>query len=180
MALLLVLPTAALALRRSSQDEVEAYRAAFEAKIEAAFDAVKSTPAIVWDLRGNGGGLTQVGLDIASGFPGARADAISYCQWRMPKTDPPSLDASRYAEYALSPGGRFAYAGKVAVLIDGQDYSAADYFPLAAKSRTNAILVGAPTAGAYGAESEAKSFDGPPAFSVSVDENRCMSAALVK
>lgn len=157
--------------------DIDAYRAAFETKIQAAFDDVKSAPAIVWDIRGNGGGLTMVGLAIASGFPGARGDAISYCQQRTPKTDPPTFDPARYADYALTPGGRFAYAGKVAVLIDGQDYSAADYFPLAAKSRTSALLVGSPTAGAFGATSDTKSFAGPPAFSVSVDQNRCVSAA---
>ncbi|MBX3213321.1 MAG: hypothetical protein KF850_14895 [Labilithrix sp.] len=159
-----------------TEEAIATYRAAFEAKILAAFDAVKSAPAIVWDVRGNGGGLTMIGLAIASGFPGARAETISYCQARVPKSDPPAFDSLRYAEYALSPGGPFAYAGKVAVLIDGLDYSAADYFPLAVKARTNAIVVGAPTAGAYGATSKSQLFEGPPAFSVSVDVNRCATA----
>jgi hypothetical protein len=154
----------------------QAYRDKFEAKIQAAFDKVKSAPAIIWDIRGNGGGLTLVGLEIASGFPGARADALSYCEARTSGSDPPAFAPERYAEYALTPGGRFAYSGKVAVLIDGQDYSAADYFPLAVKTRTNATLVGAPTAGAFGATSADKSFAGPPGFTISVDQNRCSSA----
>lgn len=156
--------------------DIEAYRAKFEDKIQVAFDAVKTARAIVWDVRGNGGGLTLVGLGIASGFPGARAAQISYCQARVPKSDPPTFDAQRYAAYALTPGGRFAYAGKVAVLIDGLDYSAADYFPLAAKTRTSALLVGAPTAGGFGATSDSRQFAGPPSFTVSVDLNRCSSA----
>jgi carboxyl-terminal processing protease len=160
----------------ATEQSIADYRARFEAKIQAAFDKVKSAKAIVWDIRGNGGGLTPVGLDIASGFPGTRADAISYCEARKEKSDPPSFDASRYAEYALIPGGPFAYSGKVAVLTEGLNYSAADYFPLAIKSRTNAILVGAPTAGGFGAPSNSKVFDGPPAFRVSVDLNRCSSA----
>jgi C-terminal processing protease CtpA/Prc len=159
-----------------TQEALDAYRAKFEAKIQAAFDKVKSAPAIVWDIRGNGGGLTLVALGIASGFLGARAEPLSYCEARVPKTSPPQFDTFRYAEYALTPGGSFAYSGKVAVLIDGLDYSAADYFPLAVKTRTNAKLFGAPAAGAFGATSETKSFDGPPAFSVSVDVNRCSSA----
>ena len=158
-----------------TEESIAEYRAKFEAKIQAAFDKVKSAPAIVWDIRGNGGGLTLVGLGIASGFPGARADTISYCEGRKPGSDPPAFYAFRGAEYALTPGGRFSYSGKVAVLIDGIDYSAADYFPLAVKTRTNALLVGKPTAGAYGATSKSKMFDGPPQFNVSVDVNRCSS-----
>ncbi|MCA9590474.1 MAG: hypothetical protein KC657_34460, partial [Myxococcales bacterium] len=157
--------------------DIDAYQAKFEDKIQAAFDAVKTARAIVWDVRGNGGGLTRVGLDIASGFPGAQAGDISYCQARIPESDPPAFDTFKYATYALAPGGRFAYAGKVAVLIDGLDYSAADYFPLAVKTKTSAILVGAPTAGGFGATSATRDFKGPPSFSVSVDLNRCSAAA---
>ncbi len=155
---------------------IDQYRAKFEAKILAAFEKVKSAPAIVWDVRGNGGGLTLVGLNIASGFPGARAEPISYCEVRKPDTDPPAFEQFSVAEYLLTPGGPFAYSGKVAVLIDGLDYSAADYFPLAIKTRTNATLVGAPSAGAFGATSGTKSFDGPPAFDVSIDVYRCSSS----
>lgn len=160
-----------------SLEDVEEYRAKFEAKIKVAFDQVKSARAIVWDIRGNGGGLTMVGLGIASGFPGASAGAISYCQARVRGSSPPAFDSFRYAEYALTPGGPFAYTGKVAVLIDGMDYSAADYFPLATKTKTSALLVGTPTAGGFGATSDTKLFDGPPAFSVSVDVNRCSLAS---
>ncbi len=153
--------------------DFEAYKEAFEAKIQVAFDGVKSAKGIVWDVRGNGGGLTQVGLDIASGFASASASALSSCRARIPGSSPPAFGEVRYAAYALEPGGRFAYPGKVAVLVDGLDYSAADYFPLAVKSRTSAVLVGAPTAGGFGATSETKRFAGPPSFTVSVDQNRC-------
>lgn len=157
----------------NSASEFEAYKEGFLAKIQVAFDGVKTAKAIVWDVRGNGGGLTQVGLDIASGFPGASASGLSACRARVPDSSPPAFGDARYAAYALQPGGRFAFSGKVAVLIDGLDYSAADYFPLAVKSRTSAVLVGAPTAGGFGATSETKRFAGPPSFTVSVDLNRC-------
>jgi hypothetical protein len=148
-----------------------AYDERFIAKIRRAFDTVKHARAIVWDVRGNGGGRTNVGLAIASGFPGARPETISFCRSRIPGSD--ALFEDRYAVYALTPGGPFAYDGKVAVLIDGLDYSAADYFPLAVAIRTSALLVGAPTAGAYGAGSETKTIEG--AITVTVDVNRCMS-----
>lgn len=154
----------------------DAYREAFEAKIQAAFDSVKTARAIVWDVRGNPGGLTAVGLAIASGFPGARDATLSYCTARTPGTSPPAFGTDRYATYALTPGGRFAYAGKVAVLTDGLDYSASDYFALATKLRTSAVLVGAGTAGGFGATSDTRTFKGPPGFSVAVDANHCVLA----
>lgn len=157
----------------------ETYRANFEAKIAAVFDTVKTARAIVWDVRGNGGGLTAVGLAIASGFPGARDDLLSSCKARVVGSDPPSFGARRYASYRLTPGGRFAFTGKVAVLIDGQNYSAADYFPLATRERTGALLVGSPTAGGFGATSDSRVFAGDPAFSLAVDLNLCLDAADV-
>ena len=160
-----------------SEEDYLAYKAAFETKIKTAFDKVKDARAIIWDVRGNGGGLTMVGLGIASGFPGATAGEISYCQAREQGSSPATFDSFKYAEYALEPGGQFAFAGKVAVLIDGMNYSAADYFPLAIKSKTSALLVGTPSAGAFGATSDSKIFAGPPKFTVAVDLNRCSLAS---
>jgi hypothetical protein len=158
-----------------TEAEVEEYIARFEAKILAAFDKVKSAPAIVWDLRGNGGGITPIAMNIASGFLGARGEPISYCEARISKSDPPRFDSFPYAERTLTPGGPFTYAGQVAVLIDGLDYSAADYFALAVKTRTDALLVGAPTSGAYGGSGPSKMFDAVPPFLVGLDPNRCSS-----
>jgi C-terminal processing protease CtpA/Prc len=121
--------------------------------------------------------MTQVGLDILSGFPGADATELSYCQQRIPNSAPPDVYPTQYAIYALAPdGGTFPYAGKVAVLIDGIDYSASDYFARGAKLRTQAVLVGAATAGAFGATTGNRTFNGPPRFEVLVDANRCFDA----
>lgn len=160
--------------------DFDQYRQIFEDKIFAAFDTVKSAPKMVWDIRGNGGGLTSIGLAIASGFQGAKPGLISYCEARIAGTDSPEFSPSRYAEYKLSPGGRFAYAGRVAILMDGSDYSAADYFPFAAKIHTDAVLVGKPTAGGFGATSGTDQYAGPPQFSVSFDLNRCTDAEAAK
>ncbi|RYE82026.1 MAG: hypothetical protein EOO75_21325, partial [Myxococcales bacterium] len=130
--------------------EQEAFIAAFQAKVQAAFDQVKSAPAIVWDVRGNYGGITQVGLAIVAGMPGAQGGDLSSCRARIPKTSPPKFYAPKYAEYKVTPGGSFAYGGKVAVVSDGLDYSAADYFALAVTTFTDVPLVGSATAGAYG------------------------------
>ena len=156
-----------------TQEDFDAYRTAFQGRIQTEFDKVKSAPRLIWDLRSNGGGLTQVGLAIASGMPGAKAGPLTHCVARIAKSDPPRFDTTPYAEYALTPGGDFAYAGKVAVLIDGFDYSAADYFPYVVKNATSALLVGSPTAGAYGASSGSFEIPQSPAVTVTYDVNKC-------
>jgi hypothetical protein len=161
----------------ADQAAFEAYKERFEVALQAELDKVKSAPAIVWDMRGNEGGLTQVGLDIASGMPGAQDGEISHCNLRNWASDPPTFDATPYAIYALAPGGRFAYGGKVAIITEGLNYSAADYFPLAVKMKTKALLVGAPTAGGFGAVSQTQTFAGPPSFNVSIDMNHCSTSA---
>lgn len=159
-----------------NQADYDAYRAAFQARIVAEFDKVKSAPRLVWDVRSNGGGLTLVGLAIASGMPGARAGNLTSCVARIAKSEPPRFDTTRYAEYALSPGGEFAYSGRVAVLVDGLDYSAADYFPYAVRAATSGVLVGTPTAGAYGGTSGSFEVTAPPVVTVSYDVNKCEAA----
>jgi C-terminal processing protease CtpA/Prc len=144
--------------------------------VQVEFDKVKSAPAIVWDARSNYGGITTVGLAITSGMPSARATQISYCNARIAGTDPPEVDPQKYAIYSITPGGAFAYAGKVVVITDGLDYSAADYFAYAIKNATDTQLVGSATAGAYGGSGALQALGGTPAVSVTIDVNRCVNA----
>lgn len=117
------------------------------AELVAAFTQVKHARAIVWDLRANSGGSTKLGLEIVAGFPGAREGAVvgSY-RFRNPGTN----TFGERSTYRLPARGVYAYEGKVAMIIDGFSMSAADYTARAAKLATDAILVGAPAAGAYG------------------------------
>ncbi len=150
---------------------------AFQATVQAEFDKVKSAPTIVWDARGNGGGITPVGLAIVAGMPGAKAVALSYCTQRNGGSSPPSFRDEHYAEYAITPGGPFAYSGKVAVIIDGLDYSAADYFAYAVARATSVPLVGGQTAGAFGGPGPMFDLTGTPTVHADIDVNRCMDAA---
>jgi len=155
-------------------NELNAWIAAFQQEIVDAFDQVKAAPALIWDMRSNFGGISLVGLAIAGGMPTAQATQLTYCEARIPNSDPPAFDNFKYAEYEVVPGGPFAYSGDVAVLIDELDYSAADYFPLAVATATQSLLVGTPTAGAYGGGSGATELVGSnPATFVSIDVNRC-------
>jgi C-terminal processing protease CtpA/Prc len=146
-------------------------------KVLTAFESVKDQPMLIWDARSNYGGITPVGLAIVGGMPGAKATSLSYCQARIANSSPPSYHAFRYAVYAIEPGGPFAYGGKVAVLIDELDYSAADYFPLAVAAATDALLVGTPTAGAYGGSGPMETLPGAPSVYFTIDGNRCSDAS---
>ena len=157
-----------------TEAELAAFIADFQADIEVAFLAVSDAPAIIWDVRSNYGGMTVVGLAIAGGMSGARDEAISYCQARDRGSDPPEFSAYRYAEYAVEPGGPFETDVPVAILIDGLDYSAADYFPLAVDRATDALIVGTPTAGAFGGTGPYVTIDTPPQLTYAIDPNRCV------
>lgn len=156
---------------------IDAFRAAYQEEIKKVFDSVKSAPGIVWDARGNTGGLTPVGLAIVSGFPSARRTALSYCRSRVAESSPAAFETERYSLYEIEPGGPFAYAGKVAVVTDGLAYSAGDYFPLAAVRASSAPVVGSATAGAYGGGRAPIAIDGPPKLEANYDPTACFDGA---
>jgi C-terminal processing protease CtpA/Prc len=95
----------------------------------------------------------------------------------MPGTNPPTFGAQKYAVYTVAPGGPFAYAGKVALVVDGLAYSAADYFPLAVRRATATPLVGSASAGAYGGAGATPSLGGVPEMLANVDPNNCKDAS---
>ncbi|MBX3191385.1 MAG: hypothetical protein KF819_30585 [Labilithrix sp.] len=160
-----------------TQAEVDQLIADYQSAIVEVFDTVKSAPAIIWDARGNTGGITTVGLAIVGGFASARATPISYCRTRSPGSSPPSFESDRYALYDVTPGGPFAYAGKVAVLTDGLGYSAGDYFPFAAARASNAPVVGSASAGAFGGGNGPIELEGPPKLVANYDPTACFDAA---
>lgn len=157
--------------------QVQAYVDAYRARIVDVFDSVKTAPAIIWDARGNTGGLTPVGLSIVAGFSTARATAVSYCKSRSFGSSPPSFLPEKYASYEVTPGGPFAYAGKVAIVTDGLAYSAGDYFPLAALKASDAPVIGTASAGAYGGGNGPIDLEGPPALTCNYDPTACFDAA---
>jgi C-terminal processing protease CtpA/Prc len=159
-----------------TEAEYQQFSDAFQASIQAEFDKVKNAPAIVWDVRGNGGGITQVGLNIVSGMPGARATTLSSCTSRIAGSAPPAFSAEQFAAYSIVPGGPFAYAGKVAVIIDGGDYSAADYFAYAVAQATDVPLVGAATSGAFGSSADPFDIAATPKVQGWFDKDHCVDA----
>lgn len=161
----------------STQAEVDKLVADYQAEIVKVFETVKTAPGIVWDARGNTGGITTVGLAIVSGFASAKTKTISYCRSRDEGSSPPTFTSSKYAEYSITPGGPFAYAGKVAVVTDGLAYSAGDYFPFAALRGSDAPVVGSSSAGAYGSAGPTFDVAGPPKLVSNYDPSACFDAA---
>lgn len=159
-----------------SQTELETFVAEYRTALAAIFDTVKDAPGIVWDARGNTGGITPVGLAIVGGFKSARATSLSYCKSREPASSPPSYLSETYAPYEITPGGPFAYAGKVAVVTDGLAYSAGDYFPLAVLRASDVPVVGTATAGAFGGGRVDIPLNGPPKLSCNYDPTACFDA----
>lgn len=157
-------------------EEFLAEAARFQGEIRRVFDSVKDAPRMIWDIRGNSGGTTTVGLAIVSGMPGARADVNTWCTGRIARSVPRRY-AGRGGDYKLTPGGDFAYQGKVAILIDGLDYSAADYFPYFAQHASDAVLVGSESAGAFGSPGARFDVPGSPNMWFVWDRTRCMDGA---
>jgi C-terminal processing protease CtpA/Prc len=160
-----------------TQADLDAFVAAYQAEIQKVFDTVKTAPGIVWDARNNTGGITTVGLAIVGGFPTARSTQLSYCRTRTAGSSPPAFDTERYAVYGVTPGGPFAYGGKVTVITDGLGYSAGDYFPRAVAKASNVKVIGSASAGAYGGGSNPIELAGPPSLTAIADPTACFDAA---
>lgn len=147
--------------------------AALRAEILAAFQTVKNAPGLVWDVRGNTGGYSKLGLEIVSGMPTAKTLKLARCQYRAQPGRPAVLLDNPGIDYRITPGGDFAYAGKVAVVADGLAISAADYFLYGVAEGTSVPIFGSAGASAYGASNPAVAVHGSPAVSVASDSNLC-------
>jgi len=145
------------------------------ATIAEIFDEVKDAPGMVWDLRGNPGGATFVGLSIVGGMPGLRPGTIAKCAERKPGSRPFQAAAGTSFPFVVRPNSAFAYAGKVAVVVDGLTTSAGDYFALAVSTLTQGkvAIVGAPTSGAYGGVGQGYEFGDIAPLRFTADVMRC-------
>ncbi|MEO6950286.1 MAG: S41 family peptidase [Polyangia bacterium] len=144
----------------------------YVARLATTLDGVKDAPAIVWDARSNTGGSPEVALAIVAGMPGAKAGVLSKGFRRVEGSDPFAYQPAPIASYSFNAtvGGPLAYGGKVAVLIDGLTYSAGDFFAYAVHHFSGALLVGRPSAGAFGYGGSASVTIGtPPEFAYTVD-----------
>ena len=121
--------------------------------IPAALDRLADAPALVVDLRRNGGGSSWLGyllLDRLAEAPyvpmrsWAREDVGLYQAWgRVPRTVPVDVPAR-------APDTTAHYGGPVAVLIGPATFSAAEDVAVAFDAMGRGVLVGEPTGGSTG------------------------------
>jgi carboxyl-terminal processing protease len=109
-------------------------------EFDRALAGVRSSPALIVDVRNDNGGDTAVMRPIAGRFLAARR----LYAW-MARRAGPHL-GSRWPEY-IDPRGPWRYGGKVVILVDRWSESVAEGFAMALHETRGAIVVGTPMAG---------------------------------
>lgn len=107
----------------------------------------KDAPALIIDVRGNGGGDERIAQSVAGCFIDK---PVVYAKQVIVDADEPSGFSAPY-ERVLTPNKkRTAYRGKIAVLSGPVVISSCEAFLLMMKQVPDAVLVGAPSQGSSG------------------------------
>lgn len=152
----------------SAESDYEVAQESVRKAIDAALLAVKDAHTVIFDMRANEGGSSIVGLELVAGLaPASRGKPVAGYALRKAGT----TTYSPTQIYEVPNSNRFAYAGRVAMLIDGLSISAADYTALAAK-QAGIPLIGKPSSGSYGGGVQPVYVGEDPRIGVSVDPFR--------
>ncbi|MGI4875622.1 MAG: S41 family peptidase [Janthinobacterium lividum] len=121
----------------------------------AAFDSIKTTSALVIDLRQNGGGSSENGLNILSYLTDKAYSTGSYQSRTYSAVGRARGEGVRYEDLYKTDtwepaGASKLYTKPVAVLISGETFSAAEDFCSAYVGLQRGALVGEPTGGSTG------------------------------
>ncbi len=110
-------------------------------------ESLKDTPALILDLRGNGGGSAAMAQALVGAFFKART-AIGKAQTRSGKPVSIAFGAVELIKLEREvPGRADAYAGKLFVLIDNHSASASELVASALQSTRRAQIVGETSCG---------------------------------
>ena len=114
--------------------------------IDEALKALDGVPALVLDIRENGGG-SDLNLDEVVGRFADRTRRYRYFQYR---NGPDHDDFTDLIGDDVEPRGSHRFRGPVAVLTNRANFSAAEDFVLAMRALPNAVIVGDTTGGGMG------------------------------
>ena len=121
----------------------------------AAFDSIKTSQALIIDLRQNGGGSSSNGYHILNylttkPYLTGRYASRTYSAVGRARGDGVRFEPVDTANYSLPAGGAHHYAKPVAVLIGAATFSAAEDFCAAYVGLKRGALIGEPTGGSTG------------------------------
>ena len=118
---------------------------AWPSEIDGVLESFGDVTAVIVDIRNNGGGNSSNAEAIAARFIDSER-VFAHIRWR---NGPAHTDLSDYIALRLKPGGR-AFRGRVVVLTNRRDASAAEHFVLAMSTQPGVTILGDSTAGAFG------------------------------
>ncbi len=115
------------------------------AEVDKAFEAVKDTPAVIFDIRGYPKGVfPMLGAHLAA----ARVPTSRFGEPRPSSPDSTQVDRTEFLQYA-QPGPQ-RYKGKVVALINNEAISQSEHTCLWLEATAGAKFIGSPTNGANG------------------------------
>ena len=118
------------------------FQESLRSNVLSAIETLKDTPALILDLRGNGGGSGAMAEVIVGSFMKTKT-VIGRTETRTGKPVTLAFGIVKIASPEASvPGKPDAYAGKVAVLMDADSASASEATAAALQSTGRAIVVG--------------------------------------
>lgn len=116
------------------------------AELDGALEQLRSTRALVLDVRANGGGSDGVALQLAARFAASplRFGAVRY------RAGPGHADLGAWTDRILSPRGPWRYAAPVYLLVGPLCFSSNETFIAAMRELPNVTVVGDTTGGGSG------------------------------
>jgi carboxyl-terminal processing protease len=124
-----------------------AFNESLRAPLLAAIIELKDTPAMILDLRGNGGGSAAMSRALASAFFKDKT-LIARTFTRTGKPVSLAFGAIKLSEdEQFAPGGKDAYLGKLAILLDVSSASASEATAMALQSTGRATVFGETSCG---------------------------------
>ncbi len=115
-------------------------------EIDHVLAALTDVDALVLDVRGNGGGDPGTAMEIAGRFL-QKSGVAEYVRYR---SGPGHDDFGQPYAIEAVPAGPHRFAGRVALLTDRRDFSAAESFVLDLRAGARLTVVGDTTGGASG------------------------------